>query len=557
MKKLFRAILTLCTACILAVTAYGESASESGDWVYRVKDDGTAIIAVYSGDTANSDLIIPSELDGYKVTEIANYCFSSQPEINTVEIPPSVTAIGSKAFSDCYGLYVANFGLDYYTENEGTQVIGEGAFMNCYGLHTVYFPTALKVIEANAFSDCSALTSVDIPYGTEIVGDSAFADCPALMSVILPTTINELGKDAFDGCSNSMVIYYEGTKDQWDGINKDETDFYDTEVVFLSEGYFSDTREPDDVIEKNGTKGNFRYTVMADGTAELTEYFGIEADVVIPSEINGYMVSKIGPSCFSSNRKICSVEIPSSVKVIGDCFAYCSKLETVTLHEGLEVIETCTFKRCEKLKNITLPSTVVEIGDNAFEDCEALTEIVIHDKALVIGKRAFEGCEKLEKIYLGKNITKIGEYCFKDCKKISRIEIPDGIMSIEKGLFNNCEKLVEVVIPVSVTEIGERVFYGCDDIERILYSGTESEWKNISKHNDNLPLLSIVKIYGYNPETYKPVGPVFSIVLCGILILAAVAVVIVLMCRKTGTCPDCGRKLEENSEFCGWCGKKL
>lgn len=534
MKKIFRTILIFCTACILAVTAYGESASESGGWVYRVKDDGTAIIAVYSEDAADSHLIIPSELDGYKVTEIANYCFSSQPEINSVEIPSSVTAVGSKAFSDCYGLYTVNFGLDYYAEGEGTQVIGEGAFMNCYGLHTVYFPTSLKVIEANAFSDCTAFTSVDIPYGTEVIGDSAFADCPALMSVIIPTTINELGKDVFDGCSYSMVIYYEGTKDQWDGINKDETDFYDTEVVFLSEGFFSATEEPDDIVGKNGRDGNFSYLIMEDCTAELTGYHGVEQDVVIPSEVDGYTVSKVGFACFSSNRTIISVEIPSSVKVIDDCFAYCTNLETVTLHEGLGVIGDDTFKSCEKLKSITLPSTVTEIGKNAFDECKML-----------------------EKVTFGKSVTKIGEYCFDKCEKLSRIEIPDGVTTIEEGVFSDCENLTEIVIPTSVVKITRYAFEDCNNLEKVFYSGTEQEWNNIFFGSNDRFFKNCAVIYNYNPETYKPVGPVFSIIVCGILIVAAVAVVIIVMCRKGRTCPDCGRKLEEDSEFCGWCGKEL
>lgn len=535
MKKIFITILTLCTACILAVTAYGETMSESGDWVYWVKDDGTAVITVPAGATVNNNnIVIPSEVDGYKVTEIGNYCFSSQLGIFTAEIPSSVTIVGSKAFSDCYGLSTVSFGLDFSGNGEGTQVIGEGAFMNCYGLETVYFPDTLKNIKAEAFSNCSALSSVSIPYGTEIIGNSAFANCNKLTSVILPTTIKELGGNAFNSCPPFMVIYFEGTKDEWDAINKDESNFNDTEVVFLSEGLFSATDEPDDIVGKNGRDGNFSYLIMEDCTAELTGYHGVEQDVVIPSEVDGYTVSKVGFACFSFNRKIISVEIPSSVKVIDDCFAYCTNLETITLHEGLEVIGDDTFKSCEKLKSITLPSTVTEIGKNAFDECKML-----------------------EKVTFGKSVTKIGEYCFDNCENISRIEIPDGVTTIEEGIFSDCENLTEIVIPTSVVKITRYAFEDCNNLEKILYKGTEKDWKNIFIHYDNKLLFECLKIYEYDPETYKPVGPEFAIILCGILILAAVAVVLILMCRKAKTCPDCGRKLEEDSEFCGWCGKEL
>ncbi len=565
MKKILNAIFSLCAVCTFAVTAYGEEMLESYDWVYKVKDDGTAVITVPAGAAVNnSEILVPYEIDGYSVTEIGSDCFTSQNDITSVKIPETVTKIDSRAFLNCYSLDSVSFMSDYVLYEDGIssatdaerseeneiRVIGAEAFKNCYELDFVYFSSGVKRIETEAFSHCLALEWIFLPHGTESIGDNAFTNCLKLSSVTLPVTIKELGKDIFDNCSPYMTIYYDGTKEDWNKIEKDESDFENITVLW-------EESVAEVVDEKNGTCGKFTYNVLDDGTAEIVRYDGYDGDVKFPSEVNGYTVTKIGPLIFDKRSNLHSVEIPSTVKILDDCFGSCDELETVTLHEGLEVIGPEVFRRCESLKSITIPSTVTEIGDSAFYDCETLTEIVIPDNVRTIGDRVFYGCKNLEKVSLGKNIKEIKKFSFSKCKKLTRIEIPDGVTSIEEEAFFNCEKLTEIVIPVSVTKIGENVFYGCNNLERVLYKGTEKEWKKIFIHYDNKPLFMCLRIFEYDPETYKPIGPEFAIIICGVIIAAAVVVVLVFMFRKGKTCPECGKKLDEDSEFCGWCGKEL
>ena len=56
------------------------------------------------------------------------------------------------------------------------------------------------------------------------------------------------------------------------------------------------------------------------------------------------------------------------------------------------------FKGCKKLKSVTLPESVTEIGDNAFDGCANLEEIIVKGKLQSIGKDAFKGCKKLQNL---------------------------------------------------------------------------------------------------------------------------------------------------------------
>ena len=51
----------------------GVDEERSGDWFYWILDDGTVEVRGYEGN--NTELVIPSQLDGYRVTGIGDYAF--------------------------------------------------------------------------------------------------------------------------------------------------------------------------------------------------------------------------------------------------------------------------------------------------------------------------------------------------------------------------------------------------------------------------------------------------------------------------------------------------
>ena len=75
-------------------------------------------------------------------------------------------------------------------------------------------------------------------------------------------------------------------------------------------------------------------------TGELTKYKGKDKNIIIPSEIGGVPVKKIGHYAFSGCESITSVTIPGGVTFIDEgAFYMCPNLKSVTVPKSVETIE--------------------------------------------------------------------------------------------------------------------------------------------------------------------------------------------------------------------------
>ena len=82
------------------------------------------------------------------------------------------------------------------------------------------------------------------------------------------------------------------------------------------------------------------------------------------------------------------------------------------------------------------------------------------------------------------------------------------------GAYLNNELVTDLVIPKGVTSIGDLAFYGCDAIADVYYSGSESEWNEISIEECNICLTNatIHYINRYEQNT-SPSGGKYKIIL--------------------------------------------
>ena len=130
---------------------------------------------------------------------LARHLFLNGEEVKDLEIPNSVTSIGSSAFYGCTGLTSVTIG------NSVTS-IGNGAFYNCSGLTSVNIGNGVTSIGSSAFSGCSGLTSLIFGSSLTSIGNNAFCECSGLTSVIFPNSVTDIGCEAFRGCSGLTSV---------------------------------------------------------------------------------------------------------------------------------------------------------------------------------------------------------------------------------------------------------------------------------------------------------------------------------------------------------------
>ena len=145
-----------------------------------------------------------------------------------------------------------------------------------------------------------------------------------------------------------------------------------------------------------------------DDTGTLIYYLGSDENVILPEGILA-----IGEGAFRCND-LKSIKFPNSLLKIGkEAFHYCNNLETIFIPEGVESIDERAFSGCKALKRVTLPSSIRTIGKEAFERT-AITKIIIPDGCVEIGKWCFDSCADLIAIYIPASVSKMEDLFLTD-----------------------------------------------------------------------------------------------------------------------------------------------
>ena len=214
---------------------------------------------------------------------------------------------------------------------------------------------------------------------------------------------------------------------------------------------------------ESGSVG-FRYSVNGDRTTCTITGIGecTDANLIIPSAIDGYKVTRIDDFAFTNCTNLKSVDIGDSVNIIGQsAFFGCSDLTNVTLGNGLTNICEKAFFSCSNLTSIIIPDNVVGIGKEVFKSCEQLTTVIIGNGVVSIEQEAFSNCSKLTDIRIGNGVTKIAIGAFMNCTNLKNIDIPYGVRTIESDAFWACSALTKIILPNSITSLGDTVFHDC------------------------------------------------------------------------------------------------
>ena len=119
--------------------------------------------------------------------------------------------------------------------------------------------------------------------------------------------------------------------------------------------------------------------------------------------------------------------------------------------------------------DIVIPSTVeyngneysvIAIEAQAFDRSYGLTSITIPNSVIFIGNHAFSECSNLKSVNIPSSVTDIS-YAYSGCTNLESVNIPNSVTDISNKTFYHCDSLKFITIPNSVTSIGISAFYGC------------------------------------------------------------------------------------------------
>lgn len=390
----------------------------SGDFVYEVMESGNARIVEYTG--SERDVVIPSEIDGVKVTSISSWAFYGNASVESVVISDGITSIGHRVFKYCDNLrkIVLPESLTYFGDGSlcdimtnkyhkaewtagpvgsgcniefaWTEEIPDRAFYNDFidkitlpdtivkigdfalcdsRISSIALPSGLQTIGREAFGFCKNLNGVVIPSGITKLEEMTFYFCNSLTDIEIPENVKSIGNEAFAYTDKLETITINaGDVHLGDGVFKNSNSDLCIKGYTGSEAeqYANDNNitfesignyEPQEPGEAGEKEyGDFKYVVNDDGTITITGYTG---------------------------KSSSDVDIPQtigdkSVTVIGEnAFNGARLFGTITIPEGVTKVSRGAFFNSNAMK-IVFPRSVSTIEDNYLDTFFQPTRICVY-----------------------------------------------------------------------------------------------------------------------------------------------------------------------------------
>ena len=495
---------------------------------------------VFKNCTSLTNLVLPEGLVTVKKGVFANCAFES------LNLPSTLNLQTAPSF--CSGCK----NLKHITITEGITYLPSNAFEGCSSLESVTLTSTVAQIDSGVFIDCTALTRVNIPsveywlnvnngadrvfYLTDIngqylnvglyisgelledvvipdgvtaIGERVFTNYDRLKSITIPSSVTEIGTETFLNCSNLTAVRCKGTTPPTLGTNvfkytesthSNGTTYYPLNLMIYV---------PSSAVETYRTHNSWKEYksmivdesyVFDPETMQITyttTTYGDMLDLSVGGFGDAMVLSHTyGRIIFDRAVTSMNFDVFRYVRNARGHLEFSDKLKTLTLPTTITEIPDGAFRGLYNLTNAPLRNTVKSIGASAFEDCRALTNVEVPNSVITIGANAFEGCTNLIRITAGYSVTSVGASAFSGCTKLQTVFISgnnatiaanafancgaitsvkfDSVASIYDNAFQNKTNLNSVSLGNSLTAIPQYAFSGCTALESIAIPGSIS-----------------------------------------------------------------------------------
>lgn len=313
-------------------------------------------------------------------------------------------------------------------------------------------PPIVQVIDTRAAVNCDDLREIRLE-GVEKVEKGAFQRCSNLERVVVGPTVKEIRQGAFDRCENLREVDTSANPD----------------LSWLTVNYLCGSSD------QTEQAGDWTYEVLSAGGVVLT---GSRKDeyttLAIPETLAGQPVIELAEDAFI-DKLFQKVTLPKTVEKLGDGCLYSPVLRQAELYGEATPDVTGPFSceiGCCKLQKVTILPGTRRIADCLFEDLFGLREVSLPDTLEEIGDQAFCGCGNLKTINFPEGLKSIGDSAFWDCDSLEEITLPATLESIGSDAFGDCGELRRVYLPRDC-QVAEDAFDECDPDLELIYLGEE------------------------------------------------------------------------------------
>ena len=325
------------------------------------------------------------------VEEIAGYSMRDSKNLEKLVIPDNVKAMGEISLG-----YAAS--LTTVTIGNGLKVIPRSCFSNCKKLTSVNLSNQLQLISANAFQNCSALAEISLPASLKSIGNRAFQGT-ALQSVNLPEGLISISRQAFN-------------QTKLEGADIPQS------VIYVGQDAFSNTPWINNNWSNTIVSNHVLVHMLSDNVTTIPNGIRCIAGGALSSGNNISQlwlpgtIESIGTNAFKTNSTWYN-NLADGITYLDNTLYLAKNLpnSTVTVREGTKCIAGKAFNQARTVTNVTLPSSLITIGEDAFTSTN-IESIIIPEGVRYIGYDAFRACDNMKSVYMPSSVEVIDDYAF-------------------------------------------------------------------------------------------------------------------------------------------------
>lgn len=394
------------------------------------------------------------------VSTINRFVFAGCSNIEAVTIPVTVKNVYSSAFARCTGIrqvtiddsqeeLVIKYYYDPYRDTNAGDLFENSAIEKMYIGRDITLENPDYRIAVSSYLGSLTVSDMVTKVGN-IFGDASHTDTgsqiPNMPELIIEDSEEPLlvSEGAFLDIKGSDYYMYVGRN-----LKKD-TEFKSSPFSY----YLSSVELGPNVTEiiPYMFAGCCRYTIYGDVMYGLTE-------VLIDGDIES-----IGESAFADCGALARFDVPESVTFIGDnAFNGCIGLAYFDIPAATDYVGASAFEGCTGLTSLRFGSgsELSDIADRTFYGCTGLLSMSLPESVVGIGESAFYGCTGLLSMNLPENVTTVGKSAFYGCSGLAMMSLGESLETVGESAFQDCSALADLHLPQTANSVGNRAFYGC------------------------------------------------------------------------------------------------